>query len=163
MSQPPARETLKVVLAGDEVPGLIAYGLRGSGDPADATFPTDSWIAQPEPTELTLHGDAWEVQMWEIPVVIWPARADMELAVRATLRTLIGVGCRVAWIGAEGLPFCDPPELFEPQCMSGSVLAWMTDSGASDCQLDPDAPVMPVGDDVLRVLRAHGSGLADAT
>ncbi len=47
--------------------------------------------------------------------------------------------------------------------MSGAVLAWMTDAGAGDCRIDPDAPITPVGDDVLLVLRAHATGLADAT
>lgn len=163
MIRPPVRETLKVIVDGDEVPGLIAYGLRRPGGSADTSFPAYAWIAQPEPTDFTLHGEGWEVLMWEVPIVIWPAPSEMESALRATLGTLIEAGCRVAWIGAEGLPFCDPPELFDPHCMSGAVLAWMTDAGAGDCRIDPDAPITPVGDDVLLVLRAHATGLADAT
>lgn len=163
MTRPPVREALRIVVDGDEVPGFIAYGLRGRGGQSPAAFPAEVWIAQPEATLFTLHGDAWEVLMWEVPLVIWPTPSEMQASLRATLRTLIESGCRVAWIGAEGLPFCDPPQLFDPQCMSGAVLAWMTDIGAEDCQLDPEAPIAPVADDVLLSLRVHATGLADAT
>ena len=159
----PVRETLKIIVDGDEVPGLIAYGLRGPDSQAAASFPADAWIAQPEPTDFTFRGEAWEVLIWEVPIVIWPAPSEMQSVLRATLGGLIESGCRVAWIGAEGLPFCDPPQLFDPQCMSGGVLAWMTDKGAGDFRIDPDAPITPVGEDVLLALRAYATGLADAT
>ena len=161
MIEPPAREALGIIVEGEEVPGLIAYGLRPRGGHAGAVFPKHVWIASPEPTICMLHGEAWEVLMWEVPIVIWPTRVEMHMALTATLRALIDAGCRVAWIGAEGLPFCDPPQLFDPICMSGAVLAWMTDEGTDSCQLDPDAPTAPVGDDVLLALRSHAANLAD--
>ncbi|MEU4295010.1 hypothetical protein AB0E63_42880 [Kribbella sp. NPDC026596] len=160
MSRPLARDALTIFVDGEEVPGLIAYGLREPGLAMPA-FPSDAWIAQPEPQEFTLHGDRWEVVGWEIPVVIWPEASRLEGAVRATLDTLTQAGCRVAWIGAEGVPFCDPPDLFNPNCMSGSVLAWATDAGQGEFRIDPDAPVQPASDDRLESLRHHGSGLAD--
>lgn len=162
MIQSPVRETLKIIIEGEEVPGLIAYGLRRPSGSVVATFPADAWIAHPEPTDFTLRGEAWEVLMWEVPIVIWPTPSEMESTLRATLGTLIEAGCRVAWVGAEGLPFSDPPGLFDPRWMSGAVLAWMTDTGAGDCRIDPDAPITPVGHDVLLALRTHSAGLADA-
>ena len=161
--RPSVREALKIVVDGDEIPGLIAYGLRRRDSPAAARFPADAWIAQPECTDFTLHGETWEVLMWEVPIIIWPAPSELQVALRTTLWALIEAGSRVAWIGALGLPFCDPPELLDPHCMSGGVLAWMTDTGAADCFIDPDASIMPVGDDVLLTLRTHAAGLADTT
>ena len=159
----PVREALKIFVDGEETPGLIVYGLRQRDGPAAAGFPADVWIAPPEPSDFTLYGEAWEVLLWEVPIPIWPTPVEMQAALSATLGALIEAGSRVAWIGAEGLPFCDPPELLDPHCMSGGVLAWMTDTGVADCFIDPDASILPVGDDVLLALRMHAAGLADAT
>lgn len=161
MTRPAARDALRIIVDGDEIPGVIAYGVRPARRHPFPEFPRGVWIADPEVAPFTLHGENWEVLMWEIPVVIWPTASEMDASVRATLSSLIETGCRVAWIGAEGLPFCDPPQLFDTGCMSGSVLAWMTDAGTSNCWLDPEAPIAPATDDVLLSLRRHARGLAD--
>lgn len=156
------RDALTVFVGGDEEPGLIAYGLSEPEAWRDVDFPADAWLAQPEPEVFELHGDNWRVYAWEVPIVIWPTGSDFQIAVNRTLDALIRGGCRVAWIGAEGVPFCDPPGLFDPECMSGGVLAWMTDDGRFDCPLDPDRVLDPVSDDELLRLRAHAHGLADS-
>lgn len=161
MTAPLARDALTIFVAGEEEPGLIAYGLTPPGAWRGVGFPADAWLAQPEPEAFELHGDHWRVQGWEVPIVIWPTGLDFKTAVSRTLDALIRGGCRVAWIGAEGVPFCDPPGLFDPQCMAGGVLAWMTDDGRFDCPLDPDRVLAPVSDDELLKLRAHSHGLAD--
>lgn len=163
MSITPARDSLTIFVDGDEVPGLIAYGLRGSGPETACVFPSDAWIAQPAASESRLHGEAWEVLVWEIPIVIWPTAADLREALRRTTGAMIEGGCRVAWIGAEGVPFCDPPLLFDPECMAGGVLAWMTDVGDYNCDLDPDSPLAPASNEVLGRLRGHAEGLADVS
>lgn len=163
MTRPVARDALTIFVDGDEVPGLIAYGLLPPRlDPA-LEFPAAAWIARPEPRSFTLHGTNWEIVGWEVPVVVWPNAAQFGDAVRDTLAALIAAGSRMAWIGAEGLPFCDPPALFDPDCMSGGVLAWMDDSGQFDCPLEPDAALSPIDDKALLRLRVHAAGLADAT
>ncbi|WBQ07841.1 hypothetical protein [Kribbella sp. CA-293567] len=156
-----ARESLVVVVGGEETSGLIVYGLspRGSRRPE---FPFGVWDVAGEVAEFTLVGGTWEVPMWEVPVSVWPVKDQFEGAVRATFEAVIAGGCRVAWIGAEGMPFCDPPLLFEPACMSGGVLAWMTDDGAFGCPMDPDLPIAAADDECLRMLRRHSYGLADA-
>jgi hypothetical protein len=103
----------------------------------------------------------WEVVLWEFPVVTWPSAAELERAIRVTLATMIEGRCRVAWIGAEGIPFCDPPDLFSPDCTSGGVLAWMNDAGDFDCPLDPDGTLSPISDEEMLRLREHAEGLAD--
>lgn len=157
-----ARDALVVVVDGDEVPGLIFYGLALPGRRRPTAFPSQVWISAPEAVEFMLYGETWEVATWEMPVVIWPAGDEFVAAVRSTLLALIKAGCRVAWVGAEGVPFCDPPRLFDPGCMARGVLAWMTDEGAFDCPLDPDLPIAPADDESLRMLRNHSRGLADA-
>lgn len=163
MSPTLARESLTIFVDGDEVPGLIVYGLRPHGRERVCAFPADAWIAQPEAMQGRLFGESWEVLAWEIPILIWPTASDLSEAVRCTTGAMIEGGCRVAWVGAEGVPFCDPPQLFDPDCMAGGVLAWMTDVGDFDCDLDPDSPLAPASEDVLRRLQAHAKGLADVS
>lgn len=161
MITPLARDALTIFVAGDEEPGLIAYGLTAPDAWRDAAFPADVWLADPEPGAFDLFGDRWRVHAWEVPIAIWPTGLHFQAAVNRTLDALIRGGCRVAWIGAEGVPFCDPPGLFDPECMAGGVLAWMTDDGRFDCPLDPDRVLAPVSNDELLKLRAHVRGLAD--
>lgn len=58
--------------------------------------------------------------------------------------------------------FCDPPELLTPDCMSGGVLAALTDAGDFRLAVRPDEPVAWLPDANLLRLRAHAAGLADA-
>jgi hypothetical protein len=159
---PLARDALTVVVGGEEAPGLIAYGLTAPGGWRQGRFPADAWPAAPEADEIVLHGEGWRVYAWEVPVVRWPGGVSFTNAVRRTLEALTRGGCAVAWAGAEGLPFCDPPGLFDPACMSGGVLAWMTDDGQFACPLDPDRALSPVSDAELLKLRRYALGLADA-
>jgi hypothetical protein len=158
-----ARDSLIIVVDGDEVPGLTIYGLATRGSLPPIEFPADAWLGAPEVGQYTLHGETWEVPTWDVPIIIWPTADGLAAALRVTLKAMIVGGCRVAWVGAEGLPFCDPPQLFDPACMSGGVLAWMTDAGDFDCPLDPDRPVTRASDEVLLALRSHARGLADVT
>jgi hypothetical protein len=162
MSTRRARDSLIVVIDGDEVPGITIYGLAPRGSRSPVAFPSEAWIAAPQVQEYTLHGETWEVPTWDVPIIIWPGAAELAAAVHVTLRAMIQAGCRVAWVGAEGVPFCDPPMLFDPTCMARGVLAWMTDDGQFDCPLDPDRPMAPVSDEHLQKLRSHSGGLAEA-
>jgi hypothetical protein len=157
-----ARDSLTIFVDGDEVPGLIVYGLALRDTWRSVGFPAEVWLAVPEVEEFRLHGDSWQVVMWEVPIIVWPSAREFAAAVRHTLGAMIDGGCRVAWIGAEGVPFCDPPQLFDHDCMSGGVLAWMTDDGGFECPIDPDRPLVPVSDHRLHALRVHAQGLADA-
>lgn len=94
---------------GEEKPGLIAYGLAGPGAWRDVVFPADAWFAQSEPEVFDLYGESWRVHVWEVPLATWPTGIGFQGAVSRTLDALIRCGSAVAWIGAEGIPFCDPP------------------------------------------------------
>jgi hypothetical protein len=160
---PLARDSLTIFIDGEETPGFIVYGLAPRGTRAPAAFPSAAWVANPRADESVLHGEAWEVKFWEVPMIIWPTGDEFVAAVRRTLGAMIDRDCRVAWIGAEGIPFCDPPQLFDPGCMSGGVLAWMTDDRRFQCPLRPDRALAPIADDQLLALRTHARGLADTT
>lgn len=160
MMPPLARDALSVFVGGEEMPGFIVYGLfpRGSSRPV---FPAEAWILAGAVREFTLIGEAWEIPRWDVPIAVWWTGDQFIAAVRATFAAIINGGGRVAWIGAEGLPFCDAPQLFDTDCMSGGVLAWMADVGAFDCPLNPDSPLTPVNDESLKTLKNHARGLAD--
>lgn len=144
---------------------MIAYGLaRRRGWRGDRP-PADPWMVAElgDDGQFVLVGDLWEVIMLTIQVDAWPTAATLAESTRRLFEALLAGGCRIAWLGAEGLPFCDPPELFDPGCMSGGVLAWMTTDGVFECPLDPDRALKPVADSHLREMRDHAGGLADAT
>ena len=155
------RDVLTIVTSGAEEPGIIAYGLTSAGGWREPDFPAEAWPESPAPGQFVLFGEGWRVHGWEVPIRRWPSGALFRAAIQSTLEALIRGGSKVAWVGAEGIPFCDPPALFDPACMSGGVLAWMTDAGGFGCPLDPDAPLATAGDGELRALREHARGLAD--
>jgi hypothetical protein len=156
-----ARDSLVVIADGDEVPGITIYGLARRGGWGLVVFPAHVWFGEPAVDEFVLRGDAWEIPTWDLPILIWPAVDGMAAALRVSLAAVIESGCSVAWVGAEGLPFCDPPQLFDPRCMSGGVLAWMTAAGDFGCGLDPNGPISPISDQQLSMLRQYAHGLAD--
>ena len=150
-----------VIVDGEEVPGVIAYGLHGSSKRGARGLPPLPWSTPHAIDEFVMHGEKWEIVGWEIALDGWPTGSEWRAAIRATLAAHLAAGSRVAWIGAEGLPFCDPPRLFDPACMTGGVLAWMT-AQDFECLLDPDEPLAPVADSTLSQLRNYAEGLADA-
>lgn len=154
----PAREVLTVFIDGDEAPGVIFYALRPSGAGEQPAFPTDIW-PDAHTRGFRLHGDAWEILGWDVAIHRWPSSEQWREAVRLTLHHLIEGGAVVAWLGAEGSAFSDPPYLFNPEWMTDSALAAMTSDGEFACAVDVD---QPVPDDELSRLREHAQGLADA-
>ncbi|MFF1820614.1 hypothetical protein ACFVWG_25135 [Kribbella sp. NPDC058245] len=157
-----ARDALVVIFGGEEVPGMSFYGLVARGSLGSFVLPSDEWPGRPETKLYVLHGVAWEVPIWDLPVLVWPTGRRFERAVRRTLEGVIATGCQVAWVAAEGFPFSDPPDLFDPEFTSGGVLAWMTSDGEFECPLNPDLPLSPVSDERLLALRRYAHGLADA-
>ena len=156
-----ARDSLLVIVDGEEVPGITMYGLARRGERRPVEFPSDAWIGRPDGDEFILHGNTWEITTWDLPILVWPTVDDLAAAIRVSLAAFIEAGCSVAWVGAEGLPFCDPPQLFDPACMSRGVLAWMSAQGEFECPVDPNGPISPISDERLLMLRRYAQGLAD--
>lgn len=157
----PAREQLTVFIDGTERAGLIVYALRSAGSHPDIEFATDVW-PESELRSFRLHGDAWEILRWDVALDRWPRGRLWPEILRLTLQRLVEGGAVVAWVGAEGLPFADPPDLFSAELMTGSVLAALTSAGEFMCPMDPDLPIKALSDEELTRLRDHARPLADA-
>jgi len=153
-----AREVLTVISNGEHRPGIVIYGIRS---PRKDVPPgaTELWPDAERCSTFLLHGDGWEVPMWEIALRRWPAPGDFDAALSGTFTALFSEGCVLAWVGAE--LFADPPDLFLPEFMSGGVLVAATPD-QSFGRLDLDSAVEPIGDDQLLQLRELSHGLAAA-
>ncbi|WP_179012990.1 hypothetical protein [Paenarthrobacter ureafaciens] len=162
----PARTTMTVFWNAEEGQeekrGFIVFGLVDPDRLPGKSFPVDMWPAGTEVAETRLHGESWEVKLWDVKISEFPHEPEWTEAVHATLKTVIDAGCRVAWVSSEGYPFVDPPHLFLAEGMSGSVFAALTSAGEFFCPLDPDQPIRAISDDHLALLREHARGLADA-
>ncbi len=157
----PARERLTVYVPEEgELPGLTFYGLAPLGGPGALPFPDGVWPYALDARPLRLHGEGWQVRGWDLPLLLWPRGDAFRDAVRATLAALISDGACVAWVGALGVVFCDPPGLLDPGCMEGGVLAWLTDDGWFGCPIDPDQPWAAASDQQMLELRRHAADLA---
>jgi hypothetical protein len=158
----PARDVLKVIHDGEELPGIVFYGLVSRGGWANPAFPINLWPSGGQVDDFMLHGEAWEIPCWSLALTSWPAGDAWRNLVQATLQWICENGSVVGWMSAEGIPFCDPPFLFDPDCMSGGVLAYVTPDGNFECTVDLDGPLQAVQDGTLRSLRSYGAGLVDA-
>lgn len=155
-----ARTNLTIFAEGQEVPGVIIYGLGPPG--AIKVEPsTLEWTARRTTSLGQLSGPGWQVVLWEVRLTPWPAGREWDELLETTLVSMLDAGAAIAWVGAEGLPFADPPDLFAAEHMHGGVLAWRTPDGGGG-QLDPDEPLSPIPDEELILLRAEARGLADA-
>lgn len=154
-----AQECLSVFDQGEEVDGFILYALVDPKvqPPASPDFPVDlDWTAR----GFKLHGNGWAVYGWDVVVHAWPSPDRFDEAASSLLSSLVDQGSSVAWIGTEGAPFADPPNLFSPSWMSGGVLRATTSDGQAFGRLRLDEPPSPVADADLDALRTHASGLA---
>ena len=101
------RDVAKIVVGGEEAPGLIAYGLLAPGVWGGDPFPSKLWAAQPEVKPYFLRGDDWRIVLWEFEVLIWPATLEFRAAVRATLRSSVRSKGSRNWRGPEEGPKLD--------------------------------------------------------
>lgn len=159
--QPPAREQLEIIWRGEQVPGITFYGLLPRGAWSEKPFPEYLWRWGVETGSSLLHNERWEVIVWDVAIAAWPPSEEWRSAIRQTLQWLVDAGASVAWVGLEGY-FCDPPELFDPSCMSGGVSAALTRAGEFFCPLDPHQPLATLSDADLVRLRDASVGLSNA-
>jgi hypothetical protein len=146
-------DLLTVYIDGDELPGLIFYGLEALEHRRSVQIPFHAWPAVSAQEEHVLQGDHWRVQMWTVALERIPPPGVLEHGVAATLQAFIEAGCVVAWVAFEG-NFCDPPALFSPECMSGGVVTALNAKGKRWNKLDARGRVTTLTDDELLELRA---------
>jgi len=106
----PAKEQLTVFVEGEELSGFIIYGL-GSPGAIDRDVPPAIWEDLQLVGSHTLVGQHWEVVLWEVPLSQWPTGPEWQRTLSECLRAMIARGAKVAWVGAEGIPYADPPDL----------------------------------------------------
>ena len=160
--RPPLREVMTVIRDGLQVPGMSFYALLGEEAlERDVAFPSGGWPEATEHSVPMLRGEGWHVLIWDVALPVWPLMESFKSAVATTFAAMLSAGSVVTWIGREGY-FCDPPQLFLPECMSGGVLAAESADGKTWIDLDPDAPLSALPDSVLMELRLASTGLSDA-
>jgi hypothetical protein len=154
-----ARDSLTVFIDGEEEAGFIVYGL----------FEPTIWasnghtITGPRHSEpFLLSGQQWVVVSFDVPMPAWPPFKDLQDEISGWLRSIVSAGASVAWVGAEGMPYCDPPQLFSVDHMSGGVLAAHTPDGWIKSNLNPDAPINPLNDSDMGYLRRATHGISNS-
>ena len=155
----PAREQLTIIWNGEEVPGLMIYGLFHPGLDEAAAFPEDRSVWGVDVGRYVLTGNRWRVVFWNVAVAGWPSGDMWTGAVRGTLEAIVNAGAQASWIGLLG--FCDPPDLFDPAHMSRAVVAAMTADKTFRCAIDPDIPLASLTDDELLWPRRATDGLSN--
>jgi hypothetical protein len=80
-----ARDSLVVIVDGDEVPGITIFGLARRGGWGPVAFPAHVWLGEPGVDEFVLRGDAWEIPTWDLPILVWPTVDGMAAALRVSL------------------------------------------------------------------------------
>ena len=114
------------------------------------------------PAPFLLGGAAWLVSGWTAAVSRWPDEQQWSGLVETWLHDLNDQGAVVAWLGYEGAPYVDPPDLFDPAWMSGAVLSARTADGHCMQRFHPDRPLATLSDDELQVVRDRTRGCSDA-
>jgi hypothetical protein len=121
----------------DALCGILFYGYwHGTNEP-DVSFPfnvwpygtyyMDSWLRDWQNDHYR-----WRILRRDVYILRWPSEDLWEEVVKKTLESFLSEGAIIAWGGSEG-NFVDPPSLFDPNEMPGSVWAYMTQDGAFIC------------------------------
>lgn len=153
---------LRIVVDGDEVPGFLVYGLGPRHRfPEDARLDLAPGLGEGEFYLQT--GQQWEVLIRGVSIDLWPSPDAWTTAIERCLRQMLNLGAVVAWIGAEGLPFADTPDLFDEGQMAGGVLAWASADGGRGGEVSLDRPLMSVRSEEFARLRDASAGLAESS
>jgi hypothetical protein len=153
------RDALTVYVGGDEVPGVLLYGLESTTNDSEPRFPGEAWPGFVSLKTYILHGESWRVRLWEVALSEIPPIDVLQHAIGDTLDAFLGSGVVVAWMGLEG-SFCDPPSLFLPECMSGGVITARSASGKRWNGPGAAHSFEPLSDNDLLALRAEAHPLA---
>jgi len=153
------REVLTVYVGGDEVPGVLLYGLESPANDREPRFPGEAWPGFVALKTYVFHGEFWRVRLWEVALSGIPPIDVLEHATSDTFDAFIGSGFVAAWMGLEG-SFCDPPSLFLPECMSGGIVTARSASGKRWNRLYTAHSFQPLSNEDLLALRAEVYPLA---
>ena len=144
---------LKIFWEGDEVSGITTYGYWKGKVVKELVFPRHLWPERTLFKTSRLHGEGWEVIVWDIRISIWPSHQDWIELIRTTLKSMVEAGAEVAWCGLEGF-FADPPSLFDPNEMSGGVYATFSKEFGFQCSAHLGLPFKALSDSEVGKLRS---------
>jgi hypothetical protein len=152
MTERRTRDSLGIFWSGEEVDGILVYGLWLDPVHEPPDFPSASWPLGTEWKATWLGDSGWRVLLWDIRPAGWPKAEKWGATIRATLQALKAAGAKVAWCGLEGF-FVDPPNLFETQHMGESVWAVLDAEGVLHGPPSLDGPFETVPSNILELLR----------
>ena len=134
-----------VFIDGTEVLGFIVYGLW-SGDLASTTEVNDESLPVQDATlrPFRLFGDGWTILGYDVGFHGLAAYQSAISKAEILLDSILDLGAHVAWMGYEGLPFADPPDLFTSEWMEGGVLAGKTRDGIFRSGIDTTSGHFPL-------------------
>lgn len=155
-----ARATLRQPFRGDR-PGVTFYALHPRGAWRGGAFPLGCFPGQVRDGEFTMHGERWEITLWDLTFEEFPDGVAWRRAVDEIFDWIFRSGGVVAWIG-DGTGYAAPPALFDGRKMANSVFEGRGRDGVRAGMLDLDAPVGYLDEAQLGTLRAASGGLAEA-
>lgn len=141
-----------VFIDGEERTGYILYGLW-----PEASAPSEQLDAQAlgvgaaMARPFRLVGDGWNILGVDCAFASDAEYRDALDRIESQLDAIIAAGARVAWLGSEGLPFADPPDLFTLDWMEGGVLAARTRESDLMSGIEADG-FTPLSEHQMRIL-----------
>jgi hypothetical protein len=147
------RYSLGIFSDGEEVDGFTMYAYW----PREQIVPTKLELKDSADWETKfsrLGGNSWTVGVWDIRIRKWPSSDHWRPFILSALHQVLKSGSLASWCAVEGA-FADPPNLFDPQFMSGGVWAASTSDGLQFGPPALDAPFETLTDEQLRTLQSH--------
>lgn len=145
-------ESLSIFWDGEEVDGITVYGFFQDTNADQPILPNNIWNERCEVKTSKLFGENWSVWVWDIRIDKWPAKAEWIKTIEKTLKGMLNQGAIVSWAGLEGF-FVDPPDLFDPEFMSGGIWALYTKPEGFFCLADIGKPFKAIYDSILKKVR----------
>jgi hypothetical protein len=146
-----------VFVDGTEMLGFIVYGLWRGGSVTAASAGLQAGLHRGgagTAHAFRLFGDGWTVLGWDLGFEDADEYRTALTQVETLLDHALGAGACVAWMGYEGLPFADPPDLFTVEWMEGGVIAAKTAGGELLSGVDATGPLRPLSPGQLAGLQA---------
>ncbi|RME57009.1 hypothetical protein D6779_09585 [Candidatus Parcubacteria bacterium] len=148
MTYPTTRESLGIFWNGEEVDGLLVYGLWVGEVTKPPRITFDHWPPGTEAKARRLFGADWTIWLWEIRIVQWPSSSAWSELVKSLLNQIVDADAIVAWAGLEGM-FVEPPDLFHKDKMGGGVWAAVLPSRRQFGIPGLDEPFQPLDEHAL--------------
>lgn len=134
-----------------DVDGQTFYLFSKSLDYISPEFPTFLWPEKTESKKHKLFGDDWVIWLWDVKFSTPPE--EWKKVTKDTLSYFIKYNAKISWCGLDGY-FSEPPELFDPNEMSGGVYAALTPDDLFICHTDLHTEYRPLTDDELIFLKS---------